>query len=262
MNFQKNNKIGLFDSGVGGLSVFREVKKLLPDREYIFLADQAHVPYGKKTQTELQNLSARITKFLLEKEIGILVVACNTATCYALDYLRQMFKIPIIGVVPALKPAAKITKNNKIAVMSTPATAKSAYLKDLAMKFAQNKEVMLLGCKGLEDAVETLDRKTIKTLLDKYTKEVCDFGADTVVLGCTHYPFLKTQIKMRVGSKIRILDSGRAIAKRTKEILKGTGDNTKSRINATFYTTGNPQKFSQVASQLLKYKVSAQFAQI
>ena len=262
MTKNKSSPIGLFDSGVGGLSVFQEVKKLLPDREYIFLADQAHVPYGKKTQKELQNLSARITKFLLEKEIGILVVACNTATCYALDYLRQMFKIPIIGVVPALKPAAKLTKNNKIAVMSTPATAKSTYLKNLAKKFAQNKDVMFLGCKGLEDAVETLDRKTIKTLLDKYTKEVCDFGADTVVLGCTHYPFLKTQIKMRIGSKIQILDSGRAIAKRTKQILKKTEDNAKSTIIETFYTTGNPDKFSQVASQLLKYRITSKKAYI
>lgn len=262
MSKKKRSPIGLFDSGVGGLSVFQEVKKLLPDREYIFLADQAHVPYGRKTQKELQDLSARIVKFLLYRDIGILIVACNTATCYALDYLRQMFKIPIIGVVPALKPAAKITKNNKIAVMSTPATAKSTYLKNLTKKFAQGKEILLLGCKGLEDAVETLDRKTIKTLLDKYTEEVCDFGADTVVLGCTHYPFLKTQIKMRIGSKIRILDSGRAIAKRTKQILKRTEDNTKGRANETFYTTGNPREFSQVASQLLKYKIQAEFARI
>ena len=262
MNFQKNNKIGLFDSGVGGLSVFVEVKKLLPDMEYFFLADQAHVPYGRKTQKELQDLSARIVKFLLKSDIGILVVACNTATCYALDYLRQVFKIPIIGVVPALKPAAKLTKNNKIAVMSTPATAKSTYLKNLAKKFAKDKEVMLLGCKGLEDAVETLDRKTIKTLLDEYTKDVRDFGADTVVLGCTHYPFLKTEIKIRVGSKIQILDSGRAIAKRTSQLLKDREDRTKSKAIETFYTTGNPQKFSQIASQLLKYKVNSQFARI
>jgi len=262
MNLQKNSPIGLFDSGVGGLSVFQEVKKLLPDREYIFLADQAHVPYGRKTQKELQNLSERVVKFLLHKDIGILVVACNTVTCYALDYLRQMFKIPIIGVVPALKPAAKITKNNKIAVMSTPATTKSTYLKNLAKKFAQDKEVMLIGCKGLEDAVETLDRKTIKTLLDKYTKEVCDFGADTMVLGCTHYPFLKTEIKNLVGSKIQILDSGAAVARRTKQILNSTEYEAKSTLCETFYTTGNPQQFSQVASQLLKYKVGAQFARI
>ena len=262
MNYQKNNKIGLFDSGVGGLSVFQEVKKLLPDKEYIFLADQAHVPYGRKTQKELQNLSSRIVKFLLMSDIGILVVACNTATCYALDYLRQVFALPIIGVVPAIKPASKLTKNNKIAVMSTPATAKSDYLKNLSKKFARDKEVMLLGCKGLEDAVETLDRKTIKTLLDKYTKDVRDFGADTVVLGCTHYPFLKTQIKKRIGPNIRILDSGHAIAKRTSQLLKDREDRTKSKAIETFYTTGDPQKFSQVASQLLKYKISAQFAQI
>jgi len=262
MNKNQNSPIGLFDSGVGGLSVFQEVKKLLPDKEYIFLADQAHMPYGRKTQKELQNLSERVVKFLLYRNISLLVIACNTATCYALDYLRQKFNLPIIGVVPALKPAAGITKNNKIAIMSTPATAKSTYLKNLVKKFAKGKEVMLLGCKGLEDAVETLDQKTIKTLLDKYTKEICDFGADTIVLGCTHYSFLKAEIKVRVGSKIQILDSGKAIAKRTKQLLENSHSNTKKRINETFFTTGNPREFSQVASQLLKYKVQAEFAQI
>lgn len=259
---KKNSPIGLFDSGVGGLSVYIELKKLLPDNHYIFLADQAHVPYGKKTPEELQNLSERIVNFLLKKNIGMLVVACNTATCYALDFLRHKFQMPIIGVVPAIKPAAKVTKNNKIAVMSTPATAKSDYLKDLSQKFAKDKEVILLGCKGLEDAVETLDQKAIKTLLDSYTEKIKEFDADTIVLGCTHYPFLKKEIRKRIGSKIQILDSGRAIAERTKQILEKTESKTQNRTWEIFYTTGDPAQFSQIASQLLKYKVTSQKAYI
>ena len=258
----KNKPIGFFDSGVGGLSVFLEVKKLLPKKEYIFFADQAHVPYGKKTPKELQKLSERIARFLLNKNIGMLIVACNTATCYALDHLRQKFEIPIIGVVPALKPAAAITKNNKVAVMSTPATAKSAYLQNLVGQFAKDKEVLLLGCKGLEDAVEILDKKAIKLLLDRYTKEVCDFGADTIVLGCTHYPFLKKEIVARAGAKINIIDSGRAVASRVKQLSENTFGNTKNGLSETFFTTGDPAKFSQVASKLLKYKIVGEKAYI
>src|SRR3989338_6860179 len=123
-----NRPIGLFDSGVGGLSVLLEIKKLLPNEKFIFIADQANVPYGAKTQKQLQELSEKVASFLLLKDVSMIVVACNTATCYALDYLREKIKNPIIGVVPALKPAAKKTKNDKIAIMSTPATAKSAIL--------------------------------------------------------------------------------------------------------------------------------------
>ena len=118
-----NQPIGIFDSGVGGLSILKEVKETLPLESFIFLADQDHVPYGVKTKEELEDLSERITKFLLNYHIKLLVVACNTATCYVLDFLRLNFDISIIGVVPAVKPASEITVNGKIAVMSTPATA-------------------------------------------------------------------------------------------------------------------------------------------
>ena len=148
-----NNPIGIFDSGVGGLSVLAEIKKVLPTENFIFLADQSHVPYGAKTKRQLENLSERITNFLLTHHIKLLVIACNTATCHALDYLRSKYKVPIIGVVPAIKPAVAKSKKNKVVIMSTPATAKSAYLSDLIADFARHAHVLKLGCRGLEESV-------------------------------------------------------------------------------------------------------------
>ena len=259
-----NRPIGLFDSGVGGLSVLLAIKKLLPNEKFIFIADQANVPYGAKTQKELQELSGKVASFLLLKNVSMIVVACNTATCYALDYLGEKIKNPIIGVVPALKPAAQKTKNDKIAIMSTPATAKSAYLKNLASKFARGKKTLLLGCKGLEDAIEILDEKAIKDLVAKYAKEIKSFGADIIVLGCTHYPFFKEQIQKGIGKNSKIIDSGRAVAKRVKQLLTesdGLSGHGKP-VSDEFYTTGDPKKFSLVASKLLKYKITGKKAYI
>lgn len=243
--------IGLFDSGVGGLSVLLEIAKTLPNENFIFLADQLNNPYGAKTKRELEDLSEQITYFLMRQKIKALVVACNTATCYAIDYLRLNFDIPIVGVVPAVKPAAKISKSGKIAIMSTPATAKSLYLNSLVAQFAPNKKCLKLGCEGLEDAVETLDTNAIEKLLDKYCAQIKKFGADTIVLGCTHFPFLKADIKKRLGPKVKIVDSGQAIAKRVKYLLTKKGELAQKKGQDLFFTTGDPKEFSRVASVLL-----------
>ena len=255
-----NNPIGIFDSGVGGLSVLAEIKKVLPTENFIFLADQSHVPYGAKTKRQLENLSERITNFLLTHHIKLLVIACNTATCHALDYLRSKYKVPIIGVVPAIKPAAARSKNNKVAIMSTPATAKSVYLSRLIANFAPHAHVLKLGCLGLEESVEVLNKKQSLKLLDIYTKKIKKFGADVIVLGCTHFPHLKGDIQKLVGPNVKIIDSGRAIAKRTKFILQKMDALSKDNTLDVYYTTDDPQKFSKVASVLLGRKISAQKA--
>jgi len=250
-----NRPIGLFDSGVGGLSVLKEVKKLLPLENFIFLADQAHVPYGAKTKKQLNILSERIAKYLIKFDIKMLIIACNTASCYSIGFLRKKFKLQIIGTVPAIKPAIKFSKKGNVTIMSTPATAKSTYLKNLVHEFAHNKKVLKLGCAGLEDAVETLDEKNINKLLDKYTNSIKLFGSDVIILGCTHFPFLKNDIKKRFETKIKIIDSGLAIAKRTKSLLKEKDLLSSKKRQDKFFTTLNPKLFSQVASTLLKYKV-------
>lgn len=258
-----NNLIGLFDSGVGGLSVLGQIKRLLPNESYVFLADQYHNPYGAKTKRELEQLAFKITKFLIKyHHIKLLVVACNTATCYAIDYLRSNFKIPIVGVVPAIKPAINLSKRGKIAIMSTPATARSKYLKSLINKFAKNTKVLCLGCSNLEESIEYLRLTKISQLLNRYVLKVKNFEADVIVLGCTHYPFFKSDIIKIIGNNVKVIDSGLSIAKRVKVLLQDSKGYSQNRIKDIYYTTGDPEKFSQVASTLLKYKVVAQKAKL
>lgn len=258
----QDRPIGLFDSGVGGLSVLLEIAKILPKENFIFLADQLNVPYGGKTKREIEDLSERITYFLQKQKIKALVIACNTATCYALDYLRFNFDIPIVGVVPAVKPAAKMTKIGRIVVMSTPATAKSSYLDSLVSEFAKNRQCLKLGCPGLEEVVETLDKNTGNDLIDKYTAKIKKFQADVVVLGCTHFPFLKEEIKERLGPKVKVIDSGPAIARRVKYLLAKKGALSPKKGKDLFFTTGDPKEFSRVASVLLDSNISAQKVKI
>ncbi|OGD87935.1 glutamate racemase [Candidatus Curtissbacteria bacterium RIFCSPLOWO2_02_FULL_40_11] len=257
-----NRPIGLFDSGVGGLSVLCEIKKVLPRESFIYLADQKNVPYGTKSKKVLNNLTLRITKFLLKFDIKMLVVACNTASCYSVDFLRNNFNLPIVGVVPAVKPAVKLSKKGKITIMSTSATAKSTYLKNLIAKFSSAKNVLSLGCDGLEDSVENLNYKKINSLLDEYVKRANSFESDVIILGCTHFPFLKNDIQKRAIKGTKIIDSGKAIASRVKFLLKQNNMIAAKKTKDLFFTTLNRKKFSNVASTLLKYKVLAQKASI
>lgn len=250
-----NRPIGLFDSGVGGLSILEEIRKTLPKENFVFLADQLNVPYGAKTAKQLKLLVHEITKFLLKYDIKLMVVACNTASCYTIDFLRKRFTIPIVGVVPAIKPAVEISKSGKIAVMSTPATAKSKYLDNLVKKLAPKNQVLRVGCEGLEEAVEQLKFPKISRLLKKYLEIIDQFEADVIVLGCTHYPFLKKDIEKMTGGNTSIIDSGKAVASRVKSVLKKSKIQSYSSLTDLFYTTGDPQEFSKVASTLLKYKI-------
>lgn len=254
--------IGVFDSGVGGLSVLSHLKIKLPFENFVFLADQANVPYGQKTQKELHELTERVTKFLLNFDIKLLVVACNTASCYAVEHLRSKFSIPIVGVVPAIKPAISLTKSGRIAVMSTPATAKSRYLKNLVGKFANGKKVLRLACTGLEDSVEAQDSKKTEKLLNIYVAKVKSFGADVIVLGCTHYPFLKGEFAKRLGRGVKIIDSGKAVAERVNYLLQTSSKISQKNVKQNFFTTGDPVQFSKVASKLLKYNVVGKKAYI
>lgn len=259
---QSKRPIGIFDSGVGGLSILKEIKKNLPSENLIFLADQKNVPYGLKTQKELEKITERITKFLLKYDIKMLVIACNTATCYALSHLRKKFNIPIIGVVPAIKPAAKKSRKSKIAVMSTPATANSAYLKNLIKEHAVGTQVLRLGCEGLEDSIEDLDYPRINASLPDYVSEIKGFGADVVVLGCTHYPLIKDNIKKSLGSGVSVIDSSEAVANRVEYILAENNMLSREKLSEVFYTTADASKFSEVASILLNCDIEAQKAVI
>ena len=261
-----NRPIGIFDSGVGGLSILKELQLLLPNEDFVFLADQFHVPYGEKNKRQLALLSFRVTNYFLTHNIKLMVVACNTATCYTIGSLRKKYSLPIVGTVPAVKLASENTKTGLIAVISTPATAKSNALKQLIKNYCQNITVLNIGCKNLENAVETgkLNSTEVANLLIKYLEQVQHSNIDYLVLGCTHYPFLKDNIQKLVNPSVKIIDSGSAIAKRVKSLLVShLIENTqKERGRISYFTTGSAVKFSTVAEQLLGYRVRAKTIKI
>ena len=256
-SFSANNPIGFFDSGVGLISVLIETKKLLPKENFVIFADQKHNPFGQKSKKQVKKYMLQATKFLMEKHnIKMMVIACNTASVLGLDYLRKQFHIPVIGVVPSVKTAYEFTETKKIVVMSTPATTRSPYLEDLVKKFGKGIKTFKLGCGGLEEAIEILDEKEIEKVLDKYIKRIKKFNPDIVVLGCTHYPLIRSEIQKKLG-KIKIIDSGPAIAKRIKEVLGNSNQLSSKRESDIYYTTGKPQVFSQIVSVFLNQQIEA-----
>jgi len=256
-----NNRrpIGVFDSGVGGLSVLVKLQKLLPHENFIFLADQAHVPYGEKSKSQLRELTYNIADFLMQKRVKLIVMACNTATCHTIDFLRNHFNIPFVGTVPAIKPAAKKTVKKHIGVISTPATSESNYVAGLIDSYAQDIKVVNIGCAELENAIEKgmIDSFETKLLLKKYLEPIKRSGADILVLGCTHYPFLKSKIRKILSRSVKIIDSGEAIARRTAYLLRNSASLNNSGGKSIYLTTSDPKGFSQIASILMDKRITA-----
>jgi glutamate racemase len=249
-----NQPIGVFDSGVGGLSILQELKKILPNENYIFVADQKNVPYGRKTKEQLQGYADKIADFFVnKKKVKAIIIACNTSTVYSIDFLRSKYKIPIIGTVPVIKTLAKLTKTGKTAVFSTPATAKSPYLTELIKKFANGVVVYKVGGTGLEDLIEegNLDNPKINEILNKFLLPLKQKEVDVIGLSCTHYPFLREKIQKILGQKVTVVDSGGAVARRTREVLTNENLLGNLRSEDNFYTTGDPKKFQKALKSLL-----------
>lgn len=220
--FMKNsNSIGFFDSGIGGTTVWKEVNKLLPNENTIYLADSKNAPYGNKSKDEIIALSEKNVEFLLEQNSKIIVVACNTATTNAIGYLRTKYKIPFIGLEPAIKPAALASKTNKIAVLATKGTLESDFFLNSINAYQQTQIFTQIGY-GLVDLIESgnTNSKTTFDLLNEYLSPLVAEGIDYLVLGCTHYPYLIPIIKKIIPKSIKIIDSGEAVAKQTKLILE------------------------------------------
>jgi glutamate racemase len=254
-----NRPIGMFDSGVGGLSIWRATRRLLPQENMIFFADSGHVPYGEKSPQELHDLTGRITRFLLDQDAKVIVVACNTATVHAIGHLRETFPgVPFVGVVPVVKTLARRTRTGTIAVLSTPATSRSPYLAGLIREFAPDKDVINVGCDGLENAVEEghVRSRSTTALLERHLAPIAGSAADVVGLGCTHYPFLRARIKRMLGPRVRLFDPSRPVARRTREVLRerdALGENPSPEYR--FYTTGDPTLVARVATTLLRRPV-------
>jgi glutamate racemase len=251
-----NNPIGLFDSGIGGTSIWKEIHHLLPNEDTIYLADSINAPYGEKTKEEIIHLSCKNTEFLLENNCKIIVVACNTATTNAIKELRAKYNVPFIGIEPAIKPAATNSKTQKIGILATKGTLNSELFYKNVEKFQDIQIIEQIGF-GLVELIENgqINSKEIKTLLKKYLIPMIEQDIDYLVLGCSHYPYLIPQIKKIIPKNIQIIDSGEAVARQTKNILndKVGFRNSENKSNQLFYTNANPKVLTEILEN--KYKV-------
>jgi len=222
LSFGDECPIGVFDSGLGGLSVLKEIHQLLPDENLIYVADSAHAPYGDKTAAYVRERSQQITEFLLNQGTKAIVIACNTATAEAAELLRSISDIPVIGLEPAVKPATQLSKNGVIGVLATQRTINSERLLGLTERYAQDKKVLAQACPGLVEQVEAYELSSAKTisLLEQYIHPLLDQGVDALILGCTHYPFLLEAIRTIVGNDIEVLETGKPVALQLQRILK------------------------------------------
>ena len=253
--------IGIFDSGMGGLSIAQEIAKHLPHERFIYFADTAHVPYGPRDDQNIRELTAQAIEWLYRKGCKVAVVACNTASAFSLDYLREHYgdNFPIIGLVPALKPAVLQSKSKTVAVLATPATFRGQLIKDVVDKFAQPSGVTVIPvtCLDLVPFVESgaqMSAACLATLKD-ILQPVVDQGADYLVLGCTHYPFLKIAIQSIFGQKLTLIDSGLAVARQTARILIKNEllfeRNHDSDVRIECYVSGNNAESLRPILQLL-----------
>lgn len=218
---KQNNPIGVFDSGVGGTSIWKEIILRLPKEDTIYLADSKNAPYGEKTKEEIIDVCVRNTELLITKGAKLIVVACNTATTNAIDVLRAKFNIPFIGIEPAIKPAALATKTNAVGILATKGTLSSSLFHKTAQMFASGITIVEQEGTGLVPLIEDNQIKSIETelLLKKLLRPMLDKNIDYLVLGCSHYPYLIPEIRKIVGENVVIIDSGFAVAKQTEKIL-------------------------------------------
>jgi glutamate racemase len=220
-----NDPIGVFDSGVGGISVLKHIHDLLPNEPLRYVADSRYAPYGNKSVAEIQARCFTLADFLIAQGAKMLVVACNTATAAAIDALRERYTLPIIGMEPALKPAAEASQNGIIGILATVGTLKSAQFAALLESYGRNVEVLTQACPGLVECIERgeVDSPATRDLIKHFCAPLLAEGADTVVLGCTHYPFVRALISEVVGPKVSLVDTGAAVAKQVKHRLIETG---------------------------------------
>ncbi|WP_372753757.1 glutamate racemase [Mariniflexile sp.] len=236
--------IGIFDSGVGGTSIWKEIHLLLPHENTIYLADSANAPYGTKSKEAIVNLSIKNTAYLINQGCKIIVVACNTATTNAIHILRQNYNIPIIGIEPAIKPAALNTQTKCVGILATKGTLSSELFHKTTDLFANNITVIERIGEGIVELIETgqLYSEAMKVLLKSYLKPMLDANIDYLVLGCTHYPYLMPLLLELLPQHVKIIDSGEAVARQTKAVLEKNGLlNTQTIKGKTaFYTNANP----------------------
>jgi glutamate racemase len=247
--------IGVFDSGLGGLSVAQEIRALLPDESVLYAADHAYCPYGVRPADEIRARTLAIAEELRRRGVKLLVVACNTACAVALEDLRRVLPIPVVGVEPAVKPAVQVTRTGRVAVLATARTVSSPRLSGLITRFAHDTVVYTVPAPALVELVEAGETSGVNVdialwaLLHPYL----DRHVDAVVLGCTHFPFLRTAIERLVGPEIKVIDSGAAVARHTRDVLETAGLLAAPGSQASFeiISTGDAEFVARIASNLI-----------
>ncbi|HEY7030321.1 MAG TPA: glutamate racemase [Thermomicrobiales bacterium] len=253
--------IGVFDSGLGGLSVVRELRALMPTEDILYFADSAYCPYGTRPPAEITARCLAIGDELLAQGVKAIVLACNTACAVALTDLRARLDVPIVGVEPAVKPATRLTRTQRVAVLATPRTVASERLARLIQNFAADVEVATVAAPGLVKLVEAGDVRgpNVRRALRQLLEPLLAWEVDVVVLGCTHYPFLRGEIERLVGPEVRVVDSGEAIARRTRAVLeeRGMSRNPAGLAGSLrVQTSGDADHVGRIASKLLDHDVA------
>jgi len=262
--FLGNRPIGIFDSGVGGLSVFKAIRQEKPAEQLIYLADQAHVPYGIRSLAEVRSYSEAITRFLLDQGCKLIVVACNTASAAALLSLRKSFpQIHFVGMEPAIKPAAEVTRSGIVGVLATPATFQGDLYASVVERFANGVRLMQDTCPGLVSQIEAGQLESLETrkILTAALRPMIDQGIDTVVLGCTHYPFVIPLIQQIAGPKVRVIDPAPAVARQVGRLLEqnhlqyqeaeGSVEDGRRKTQVKLLTTGERDRFQELLPRLI-----------
>lgn len=248
--------IGIMDSGVGGLSVLRHIRELLPSEKLIYFADQDHVPYGPRSAEEIRAYSRAITTFLINLGAKAIVLACNTASASSLTHLRETFSdVPFVGMEPAVKPGAEKTNEGKIGILATDGTFGSPRYANLMARYAQGVLIFEDPCQGLVEEIEAgnLDGAESERILRQALQPMLAAGVDTVILGCTHYPFASSLIKRLVGPAVSVIDPAPAVARQVGRILKEYHllNPTHETGSLKAYTTGDPIALAEISKKLI-----------
>ena len=254
-----NAPIGFFDSGLGGLSVLKKALEIMPNENYIYYGDSKHAPYGEKTPQEITELSFNAMEFLIQKGVKAIVIACNTATSAAAHDLREYYKhMPIIGIEPALKPAIKLHETGSVIVMATKATLTQEKFKKLMDNYGEHREVISLPCPGLVEFIESgdLNGEDVKNFLREKLNPYMDREISSIVLGCTHYPFVKDVIQEIVGEKVDIIDGSEGTVRELKRRLEENNIESESKEKGTLeiFNSLEDKKILELSKKLIETK--------
>ncbi len=257
---QSKQPIGIFDSGIGGLSVLKEINKLLPSENLLYIADSAYAPYGNKSHEFILQRCKELTRFLIEQGAKAIVIACNTATAVAVTKLREQFTLPIIAMEPGVKPAIAATKSGIVGVLATENTLASEQFTNLVRRYAMDLKVISQPCPGLVEQIETgrFNSSETSQLIKQYVSPLLTAGADTIVLGCTHYPLVVEQIRQIVGKTTAIIETGQAVAQQLKRQLVEQHLLSDETRQASFncWTSGNIDQLNFIVERIFDQRLS------